>query len=60
MNKERIDNYNEHAVFLVEIAREILRKNEKVLNIFGVKEIIVLYLLILYMTPDKLDTPDNQ
>ncbi len=59
MDKERINNYNEHAKFLSDIALSILHGNKGVLDINGVKEIISLYLLIPYMTEDKLTTPGS-
>lgn len=55
----RKDNYNSHAKFLADIAINILKGNHAVLNVNGVKEIIALYLLIPYITPDKLLTPGD-
>lgn len=60
MTEERIDNYNDHAKFMADIAISILNGNTNVLEVNGVKEIIALYLLIPYMTPDKLTTPDGK
>ena len=60
MTEERIANYNDHAKFLADIAKEILRGNKAVLDVKGVKEIIALYLLIPYITPDTLMTPDEK
>ena len=53
MNEERIVQYNSHAKFLAEIATAILEDNKAILDVNGVKEIIALYLLIPYMTPDE-------
>ena len=58
MTDERIANYNSHATFLADIAMHILKGNQEILNVNGVKEIIALYLLIPYATPDKLMTPE--
>lgn len=58
MKQERIKNYNDHAIFMAEIAQAILQDNKGVLDINGVKEIIALYLMIPYMTPYTLETPD--
>lgn len=60
MTDERIDNYNDHSKFMADIAISILNRNKQVLDVNGVKEIIALYLLIPYMTPDKLTTPDGK
>jgi hypothetical protein len=60
MVKSREQNYNEHAKFLADIALEVLRGNSLVLDINGVKEIIALYLLIPYATPQRLDTPGGK
>ncbi len=60
MTEERIANYNDHAKFMADIAMSILNGNKRVLDVNGVKEIIALYLLIPYMTPDKLTTPDEK
>ncbi len=57
MNKERQENYNDHAKFLADIASAILDDNKNVLDVNGVKEIISLYLLIPYMTTHTLMTP---
>ena len=61
MNQDisRKDNYNSHAKFLADIAVAVLNGNQAVLNVNGVKEIIALYLLIPYITPDKLLTPGD-
>lgn len=59
MNDEQVKRYNEHAKFLADIAIQLLNDNKNVLNVNGVKEIICLYLLIPYITPDKLETPDT-
>lgn len=55
MTKDRDTNFREHSIFLSEIAKNILDKNDKVFQIPGVREIISLYLLIPYMTNDQLD-----
>jgi len=60
MTNDQIKRYNEHAKFLADIARAVLEGNKNVLDINGVKEIIALYLMIPYMTPDTLTTPDAQ
>lgn len=57
MKNDREQNYNEHARFLADIAFAIINGNKDVLDINGVKEIISLYLLIPYMTEQKLATP---
>jgi hypothetical protein len=57
MNLERIENYNSHAKLLADIALAILHGNKNVLDINGIKEIIALYLLIPYITPNTLTTP---
>ena len=59
MDMDRIENYNEHARFLADIAVAILKGKSEVLEINGVKEIIALYLLIPYITPETLETPDD-
>lgn len=45
---------------MADTALNILNGNKRVLEVNGVKEIIALYLLIPYMTPDKLTTPDEK
>ncbi len=60
MDKDRTDNYNDHAKLLAEIALSILKGNSAVLNISGIKEIIALYLLVPYMTKSKLQTPGER
>lgn len=60
MDEERITQYNSHAKFLAEIATAILEDNKAILDVNGVKEIIALYLLIPYITPDTLMTPDKK
>lgn len=60
MAKDRIQNYNEHAKFLADIALAILNGNKSALDVNGVKEIIALYLLIPYMSEKILDTPGEQ
>lgn len=52
---DRNTNYKEHSIFLSEIAQNLLRDNFNVLSIYGVKEIISLYLLIPYITKEQLD-----
>ena len=58
MTEKNIAQYNSHAKFLADIAAAVLNGNTAVLNVNGVKEIIALYLLIPYITPDTLMTPD--
>ena len=60
MTDEQIVKFNEHAKFLADIAKAILNGNKNALDINGVKEIIALYLMIPYMTPDTLTTPDDK
>jgi len=60
MKQDQINNYNSHAKFMAEIAQAILKGNKEVLNINGVKEIIALYLMLPYMTPTSLDSPDDK
>jgi len=57
MNKDRAQNYNEHATFMAEIANAILDGNKRVLDVSGVKEIIALYLMIPYISESTLQTP---
>ncbi|MBQ8464522.1 MAG: hypothetical protein IJ545_00765 [Alphaproteobacteria bacterium] len=60
MNKDELDSiikYNEHAVFMSEIALEVLKGNKLILDLKGVKELIAMYLLIPYITKDQLDKP---
>lgn len=59
MTDERVNNYNEHAKFMADIALCILNGDKNIIDINGVKEIIALYLLIPYITPDVLTTPDD-
>ena len=59
MDTDRIENYNEHAKLLADIALAILNGKSEVLDINGVKEIIALYLLVPYITPETLETPDD-
>ncbi|POY40179.1 hypothetical protein C3L50_05900 [Flavobacterium alvei] len=56
MYKDRETNFQEHSIFLSEIAKSILEGDLKILSIPGVSEIIALYLLIPYITNDQLDT----
>lgn len=60
MTEDKINNYNSHAKFLADIALAILGGQKNILDINGVKEIIALYLLIPYITPDTLTTPDDK
>lgn len=60
MKQEQIDNYNSHAKFMADIAKAILNGNQEILDINGVKEIIALYLMLPYMTPTSLDSPDDK
>ena len=60
MNEHSIAQYNSHAKFLADIAKAILDGRKAVLDVNGVKEIIALYLLIPYITPDTLMTPDEK
>lgn len=59
MENEKAKNYNSHAKFMADIALAILNGNKSILDINGVKEIIALYLLIPYITPDTLQTPGS-
>ena len=54
-----MNQYNEHAKLLTEIGIEVLNGNPYVFNVNGIKEIIALYLLIPYITPDQLDPPEG-
>ena len=60
MEKDRAQNYNEHATFLADIAKAILDGNKNVLDVNGVKEIIALYLMIPYMSDATLQTPGEK
>ncbi len=60
MEKDRVQNYNEHATFMADIAKAVLEGNKNVLDVNGVKEIIVLYLLIPYMSENTLQTPGEK
>lgn len=60
MTNDQIIRFNEHTKFLADIAKAILEGNKNVLDVNGVKEIIALYLMIPYMTPDTLTTPDEK
>jgi len=55
MIKDRDTNFQEHSIFLSEIAQSILNGNDAILSIPGVREIISMYLLIPYATHDQLD-----
>lgn len=55
MIKDRNTNFEEHSIFLAEIAKNILDGNDSFLSIPGVREIIAMYLLIPYTTNDQLD-----
>src|SRR4051794_28319204 len=55
MIKDRDTNFREHSIFLSEIAESILKSNDGILSIPGVREIIALYLIIPYATNDQLD-----
>jgi len=55
MDKDRDTNFREHSIFLSEIAKDILEKNDYLLSVPGVREIIALYLLIPYITSAQLD-----
>lgn len=60
MENDKIENYNNHAKLLAEIAEYILDGNtEKLKENNWIKELIVFYLLIPYMTKSQLDTPDE-
>ncbi len=62
MDKKELDsviNYNEHAIFMSEIALAILNRDKSILDVKGVKEIIAMYLLIPYITRDRLDKPSS-
>lgn len=55
MTKDRNRNFEEHSIFLSEIATSILEGRNDILSTPGVREIIALYLLIPYITQDQLD-----
>lgn len=55
MTEKQVKNYNEHALFLADIAKAVLGGNRNVLDVNGVKEIIALYLMIPYMSSSTLD-----
>ena len=57
MSNKNSEKYNSHAKFMAEIAVAVLNWNKNVLDVNWVKEIIALYLLIPYITPDTLVTP---
>ena len=62
MNKDELDSiiqYNKHAIFMSEIALEILNNNKLLFDVKGVKELIAMYLLIPYITKDQLDKPST-
>ncbi|MFI2744237.1 hypothetical protein ACG2LH_15995 [Zhouia sp. PK063] len=56
MINDRDTNFREHSIFLSEIAQNILKENDKILSIPGVREIIAMYLIIPYITNVQLDT----
>ena len=56
MEKDRDTNFQEHSIFLSEIAENILNGNHQVFSIPGVSEIIALYLLVPYITNTQLDS----
>lgn len=58
-NMDRIINYNEHAIFMSEIAVKLLESDNYTLITKGVRELIAMYLLIPYITNIQLDKPDN-
>lgn len=60
MEKDRAQNYNEHATFMADIAQAVLEGNKNVLDVNGVKEIIALYLMIPYMSDTTLQTPGDK
>lgn len=60
MTEDQVIKYNEHALFLADIAKAVLEGNGNVLEVNGVKEIIALYLMIPYMSSSTLDTPDER
>ncbi|WP_422092130.1 hypothetical protein [Tenacibaculum ovolyticum] len=55
MTKDRNENFEEHSIFLSEIALNILKGNNEILDIPGVREIISLYLVIPYATRNQLE-----
>ena len=57
---DRIQNYNEHATFMADIAKSVLKGNKDVLDVNGVKEIIALYMMIPYMSDNTLQTPGDK
>ena len=60
MDNSEIEKYNSHAKYMAEIALNILQGNKNTLDATGAKEIIALYLLVPYMTRDRLDAPDKK
>lgn len=60
MKNKAAEQYNSHAKLLSDIALRILNGNKEVLDVIGIKEIIALYLLIPYITPQTLDTPGDE
>lgn len=59
MNKDAIEKYNSHAMFLAELAQATLDGNASIMEMNGVRQILALYLLIPYMTDSKLEKPDD-
>lgn len=56
---DKIINYNEHAIFMSEIAVKLLEYDNYILITKGVRELIAMYLLIPYITNIQLDKPDS-
>lgn len=54
---DRAKCFNEHAIFLSDVALCILEGRDDILNEKGVREIIAMYLMIPYMTKDLLSLP---
>lgn len=62
MQTEELENaisYNNHAVFMARVAVKLLEGDYSVLNAYGVRELIALYLLVPYITNSQLDTPNE-
>lgn len=60
MENKAAEQYNSHAKLLADIALRILKGNKEVLDVNGIKEIVALYLLIPYITPQTLATPGSE
>jgi hypothetical protein len=54
-----IINYNEHAIFMSEIAEKLLENEDFTLIAKGIRELIAMYLLVPYITNTNLDKPEG-